>query len=126
MAEGLQKRFQTEVDKFRELQKEIDKLLRSRQQLEAQLTENNIVKEELERLEPPIKVFKLIGPALVRQEVAEAVQTVSKRIDFITGEMKRVEGLLHDYESKQEALKETLSKLQQQFQQAQVKAAIKA
>jgi len=126
MAEGLQKRFQNEVEKYRELQKDAQKTIRSRQQLEAQLTENNIVKDELEHLEPNANVFKLIGPALVKQDLVEAKQTVTKRLEYITNEIKRQEALLKDIEKKQETQRESITKLQQQLQQVQVKAAIKS
>lgn len=126
MAEGLQKRFQNEVEKYRELQKDAQKAIRSRQQLEAQLTENNIVKDELEHLEPNANVFKLIGPALVKQDLVEAKQTVTKRIEYITNEIKRQEASLKDIEKKQETQRESIGKLQQQVQQVQVKAAIKS
>jgi len=126
MAEGLQKRFQNEVEKYRELQKDGQKAIRSRQQLEAQLTENNIVKDELEHLEPNANVFKLIGPALVKQDLVEAKQTVTKRIEYITNEIKRQEASLKDIEKKQETQRESIGKLQQQVQQVQVKAAIKS
>jgi hypothetical protein len=39
---------------------------------------------------------------------------------------KRQEGLIKDLEKKQESHRETLGKLQAQFQQQQVKAAVKA
>lgn len=84
-----------------------------RQKLEAQLTENNIVKEvrlgrwghrgtllgtvlsytapsplqELALLDGSNVVFKLLGPVLVRQELGEARATVGKRLDYITAEM---------------------------------------
>lgn len=32
-------------------------------------------------------VYKLIGPVLVKQDMDEAKATVSKRLDYITGEM---------------------------------------
>nr|XP_060616749.1 prefoldin subunit 6-like isoform X2 [Anolis sagrei ordinatus] len=47
MAEPLQKKLQAEVEKYQQLQKDISKCMSSRQKLEAQLTENNIVQEEL-------------------------------------------------------------------------------
>lgn len=84
-----------------------------RQKLEAQLTENNIVKEvrirdagtergfaghryliplpsslqELALLDGSNVVFKLLGPVLVKQELGEARATVGKRLDYITAEM---------------------------------------
>ena len=63
------------------------KTMGSRQQLESQLRENQIVKDELGILQPSNTVYKLIGPALVKQDLEEAKQTVEKRLDYITKEM---------------------------------------
>ena len=107
MAEGLQKKMQQEVEKFKAVQKgipstsliwkrcrdslfylfeEYQSVISSRQQLDSQLTENSGVKEELNLLESDANVFKLIGPVLVKQDLEEARQNVNKRIDYITGE----------------------------------------
>jgi len=126
MAEGLQKRFQSEVEKYREIKKEAQKVIRARQQLEAQLTENNIVKDELDQLEPNANVYKLIGPALVKQDLVEAKQTVAKRLEYITNEIKNQEASLKDIEKKEEAQRDAIGKLQSQLQQVQVKAALKS
>jgi prefoldin beta subunit len=71
-------------------------------------------------------VFKLVGPVLLKQDVVEAQQTVQKRIDYITDEIKRHDKAIVDVETKQETIKENLNKFQQQLQQAKVKAAMKA
>merc|ERR1719422_889407 len=126
MAEGLQKRLQGELEKFQNIQKDIGKHVNLRQQLEGQLSENTLVKEELDRLEAGAGVFKMIGPALIKQDLTEAKQNVQKRIDYITGELKRHENLIKELEKKCESHKENLNKLQHQFQRAQVKAAVKA
>ena len=41
------------------------------------------VKEELDLADESTKVFKLIGPALVTQDLSEAKGNVQKRIDYI-------------------------------------------
>ena len=41
------------------------------------------VKEELDLAGDETKVFKLIGPALVNQDLSEAKGNVQKRIDYI-------------------------------------------
>ncbi|XP_052721085.1 prefoldin subunit 6-like [Crassostrea angulata] len=125
MAE-LQKKLQTEVEKFQAVQKDYQKHVNLRQQLDAQLNENSLVKEELDRVEDGANVFKMIGPVLVKQDVTEAKQNVQKRIDYIKGEIKRHEGAIKDLEKKQESQREALSKLQQQLQQQQVKAAARS
>jgi len=38
-------------------------------------------------LEPEGKVFKLLGPVLVPQDIDEAKSNVDKRIEFISGEL---------------------------------------
>lgn len=52
-----------------------------------QLNENAMVKKELELLEDDGDVFKLIGPALVKQPKSEALSNIEKRIEFISAEM---------------------------------------
>ncbi|XP_078238742.1 uncharacterized protein LOC110071373 [Pogona vitticeps] len=86
MAEEVQKKIQGELEKFQQLQKEINKCMTAQQKLEAQLTENNVVKE-LDLLDSSNTVYKLIGPVLVKQDMDEAKATVGKRLDYITGEM---------------------------------------
>lgn len=88
----------------------------SRQILDSQLNENKLVKEEMDVLDADSKVFKLIGPALVKQDVIEAQQNVAKRIAYITGEMKRQDDLIADIGKKQENERETFQTIQIQLQ----------
>lgn len=46
-------------------------------------------------------------------------------MDYISKEVKRIDDQLQTYEKKQDVQRELLQKLQQQYQQAQVKASIK-
>ena len=59
----------------------------NRQTLYSQLNENSMVKKELELLDGDAKVFKLIGPVLVKQDQEEALANVSKRVEFIEAEL---------------------------------------
>ncbi|XP_073417463.1 prefoldin subunit 6 isoform X2 [Dendrobates tinctorius] len=97
-----------------------------RQKLEVQLTENNIVKDELALLDDSNTVYKLIGPVLVKQDLEEAKSTVDKRLQYINGEIKRYETLLKDLEQRSEQQRTSLTKLQQEYQRAQGKGAVKA
>ncbi|CAG0884085.1 unnamed protein product [Darwinula stevensoni] len=126
MNEAIQKKFQQEVERLKGLQKDSQKIIQSRQQLDAQLNENTLVLEELQKLESDANVFKLIGPVLVKQDTEEAKQNVQKRIEYIQGELKHCDTTLKDLNEKQESHKESIGKLQQQMQQMQVKAAMKA
>lgn len=85
------------------------------------MNENALVKEEMSHLEDGARVYKLIGPVLVKQDPEEANQNVSKRLDYIKGELKRHDDQLKELESKQEATRETVGKLQMQLRQTQSK-----
>ncbi|XP_063794325.1 prefoldin subunit 6 isoform X2 [Pseudophryne corroboree] len=126
MAAQLQEKLQAEVTKYQQVQKDISNSMSARQKLEAQLTENNIVKEELALLDVSNTVYKLIGPVLVKQDLDEAKSTVAKRLQYINGEIKRYETLLKDMEQLSEQQRTSLTKLQQEYQRAQGKGPVKA
>ncbi|GAB6023412.1 hypothetical protein CHUAL_008199 [Chamberlinius hualienensis] len=126
MAEGVQKRLQQEIESYKTVRKDYQKVLSARQQLHGQLMENNVVKEELDRLESDANVYKLIGPVLIKQDLQESKHNVDKRIEYINNEIKRQDNIISELTKKQEGHQESLEKLQQQLQQAQIKAAMKA
>ncbi len=47
----------------------------------------NVILQELELLDDDANVYKLIGPVLVKQDLAEAKANVNKRLDYITAEL---------------------------------------
>lgn len=55
--------------------------------MDGQLNENIAVKKELDLLKQDNDVFKLIGPVLVKQDLEEAKQNVTKRMDYISAEL---------------------------------------
>ncbi|XP_001599529.1 prefoldin subunit 6 [Nasonia vitripennis] len=125
MVEEIQRKLQNEIDQFKQVQKDYHKALSKRQQLDSQLNENTVVKEELDLLKAGNEVYKLIGPVLIKQELIEAKENVNKRMAFISAEIKHTENLIVTLDKKQETHRENLDKLQQSFQQAQIRAKIK-
>lgn len=119
MAEAIQSKLKAELEKYTQMQKDVSKSMSARQKLETQLTENNIVKEELDLLDGTNTIYKLIGPVLVKQDLDEAKATVTKRLEYINGEIQRYETLLKEMEKKSEQHREVLTSLQQEFQRAQ-------
>ncbi|XP_019941114.1 prefoldin subunit 6 [Paralichthys olivaceus] len=126
MAEAIQKKIKAEIEIYTQMQKDVSKSVSARQKLEAQLTENNFVKEELDLLNSTNTVYKLIGPVLVVQDQDEAKATVAKRLEYIKGEIQRYEALLKEMEKKSDQHREVLSSLQQEYQKAQGLAVGKA
>ncbi|CAN6598339.1 prefoldin subunit 6 [Trichomonascus vanleenenianus] len=108
-----QKKFQKANEEFNAIQQEYSGYVASRQQLETQLQENKIVKEEFDTLKDDgAKIYKLIGPVMVPQEHVEAKTNVAKRLEFIEGEIKRVEGQMSATQKKLQDKRDELIKLQ--------------
>ncbi|KAF3333293.1 prefoldin 6 [Carex rostrata] len=115
----LQRDLESEANALSKIQKDISKNHQVRKQYIVQLGENELVLKELDLLKEDANVYKLIGPVLVKQDLAEARANVNKRIEYITAELKRLEGILRDFENKQTSKKESIMKLQQKIQGAQ-------
>ncbi|NP_001040192.1 prefoldin subunit 6 [Bombyx mandarina] len=122
MAEEIQKKFQKQLELFQGVQKDIKKAVTQKQQLDSQLNENKAVKEELKLLRKDSEVYKLIGPVLVKQDLEEARQNVSKRMEYISKEIKRTDDHICALENKQEALQENLNKLRNDLGKLKLKA----
>ncbi|XP_027108228.1 prefoldin subunit 6 [Coffea eugenioides] len=115
----LQRDLENKANDLSKLQKDIAKNHQVRKKYTIQLGENELVLKELELLNEDANVFKLIGPVLVKQDLAEARANVRKRIDYISAELKRLDATLQDLEDKQKSKQETVFKLQQKVQSFQ-------
>uniref|UniRef100_A0A914N3P0 Probable prefoldin subunit 6 n=1 Tax=Meloidogyne incognita TaxID=6306 RepID=A0A914N3P0_MELIC len=116
--ENLKSSFDQDVEKMRQLERDRTRCITNRKQLESQMTENKMVKEELDRLEEGAEVFKLIGPVLVKQELGEAKENVQKRIDYIQKEIERTELTLTEAAKNIEDHKESIEKTRNKLRQA--------
>lgn len=79
--------YEREVADAQKLQKELPAILENINQYEQKKHENEMVKAEVEFADENDKIYKLVGPVLVEQNIAEAKLNVNKRIEFITAEM---------------------------------------
>jgi len=112
-------RAQTVAAEYQKLQTDLQNAVEARQRLDAQLSENEMVKKEFAQLTPNNTVYKLIGPVLVQQDQADAKTNVDTRLDFIRGEIKRLETQLKEIAAKSEKKKNELVEIQAQLQQQQ-------
>jgi hypothetical protein len=78
--------------------------------------------QELEVLDEDARVFKLIGPALVRQEQPEAAANVRKRLDFIAAEVSRLDARAAALEEKAGKRQAALQQMQAEAQRLQAQA----
>ncbi|XP_037934361.1 probable prefoldin subunit 6 [Teleopsis dalmanni] len=113
---ALFKKLQSELETFQNLRKTCVKLVKQRTLLESQLNENKCVIDELNLLGPDNKVYKLYGPVLVKQDLEESRQNVAKRIEYISKELKGSNDTLDNMEKDMAKHRETIEKLQQQYQ----------
>jgi len=104
----VKKEYEEQVRKYQLVEKEREKIIGQRQQLEAQKTENELVKQELDLLQPGTNVFKLIGPSLVKQDLEESKNTVAKRLEYIEEEIKRCDKTLDASVKKIQTAKESV------------------
>ncbi|CAI9773249.1 unnamed protein product [Fraxinus pennsylvanica] len=82
----LQRDLESKANDLSKLQKDIAKNHQVRKKYTIQLGENELVLKELDLLNEDANVYKLIGPVLVKQDLAEANANVRKRIDYISAE----------------------------------------
>lgn len=82
---------EVEAKKHQELNSEIQDLQKARQKQLSQLNENTMVKQELDLISGDAKVYKKIGPTLVKQDLQSAKDWVSKRIEFVENRIKAVD-----------------------------------
>ncbi|KAK7358223.1 hypothetical protein VNO77_00148 [Canavalia gladiata] len=115
----LQRELENKANDLSKLQKEIAKNHQVRKKYTVQLGENELVLKELDLLREDANVYKLIGPVLVKQDLAEANANVRKRIEYISAELKRLDATVQDLEEKQNSRKDTILKLQQRIQSLQ-------
>ncbi|RXH86418.1 hypothetical protein DVH24_017471 [Malus domestica] len=104
---------------IRELQRELEAKANDLSKIQKGKSYTYIYIYELDLLSEDANVFKLIGPVLVKQDLAEARANVRKRIEYISAELKRLDATLQDLEEKQNSKKETIFKLQQRAQALQ-------
>ncbi|KAG4096238.1 Prefoldin [Neocallimastix lanati (nom. inval.)] len=123
---ALEEQLEKVVKEYQEIQRDFSKSVTSRQQLESQKQENESIQQEFKELKEDAVIYKMIGPVLVKQDKAEATQNVDKRLEYINGEIKRIEKLIKELEEKQEKKKNEVASLQLQFQQQKQAAATKA
>lgn len=115
MAE-LKSRFEKLSLEFNDLQNNSSELYQTRSKLETQYQENKIVLEEFENLNEESKIYKLTGPVLLPQDYSEAKLNVSKRIEFIQDEIKRVEQKIEENEKNMEKTRDNLLEIRTKIQ----------
>jgi prefoldin beta subunit len=111
-----------EIQHFKDFQGQLQSVRNDLQIVLGQLTENEMVQQELEVLDGSTNVYKMVGPVLIKNSLEDAKDTVSKRIEFITAERIRLEEKAKDLETKGGQIAAKVQQMQAALQQATVSA----
>merc|ERR1711976_269521 len=78
-----QEAFKTSYKKIQELNVEREDHRAAKQKLNTQLSENNMVMAELKLLKDDAVIYKMVGPALIKQDPEEVKLNVRNRLNHI-------------------------------------------
>lgn len=107
-----------EVANFRNIQEQLQRVQNDLQFVMGQLTENEMVQQELTMLDSSTNVYKMVGPVLIKNYLDDAKDTVTKRLEFITAEKKRLEDKAMELETRGKAISQKVQQMQAALQQA--------
>ncbi|CAI5724686.1 unnamed protein product [Peronospora destructor] len=119
----LKDQVEAEMTRYRALQDEVQVLATQRQTYAQQANENDMVKKELDLLDDEAKVYKLVGPVLLKQDVDEAKTNVNKRLEFINNELGKVTTKIEMKEKEAVGIRTNISTIQMEMQKRAAEAA---
>jgi prefoldin beta subunit len=109
----IQRKLETDVTEIKKIEAEYTKVYAAKQSLVEKKSENEMVLAEFNLMSADASVYKLVGPVLAKQDVAESKTNVEKRIEYITKEIERMDKLEQDFQSKVEERRANIQKLQE-------------
>ncbi|KAH7885889.1 Prefoldin [Phlebopus sp. FC_14] len=113
---SLEARLQVASTEYQKLQANLATFVDKRTRLDAQLSENEMVMKEFTNISASNAIYKLIGPVLVPQNPSEAKNNVETRLEFIRGEINRIEVQIKNVEEDSEKKKNELVEIQTMLQ----------
>jgi prefoldin beta subunit len=111
-----------EIASFRDVQEQLQRVRNDLQLVMSQMTENEMVQEELGLIDTSTNIYKMVGPVLIKNSLDDARDTVSKRLEFITAEKKRLEDKETELIERGMAISKKVQQMQATLQQATVAA----
>ncbi|KAA0156223.1 hypothetical protein FNF27_00764 [Cafeteria roenbergensis] len=97
---------QAMMDEYKKVRADTQSVVTNITQLQSQLNENSMVKEEIDEVKDGEPVYKLVGPVLVRQDVEEVKSLVTRRIGLIKSELAKAEARAEELRKKEDAIKD--------------------
>ncbi|CAK0783717.1 hypothetical protein CVIRNUC_006916 [Coccomyxa viridis] len=118
-AAALDQSLRAELQALKQIQQDIQSNQAAQAKLIQQKSENEMVLKELDLAHEDAKVYKLIGPTLIKQDPVEAKSNVNKRLEFINGELSRLDARLTAHQDKASKRQQQAIMYQQELQKMQ-------
>ena len=114
----IQRQIEAEAAEIKKIEQEYTKVVNGKRSLVDKKTENEMVLQELNLVtDSEATVYKLVGPILVKQDLAEAKTNVKTRLDYITKEVDRMDHLENEFNGKVEDKRKTIMRLNNEGKQ---------
>ena len=108
----IQRQIEAEAAEIKKIEQEYSKVVAGKRSLVDKKTENEMVLQELNLVtESEATIYKLVGPILAKQDLAEAKTNVKTRLDYITKEVDRMDHLENEFNGKVEDKRKTIMRL---------------
>jgi prefoldin beta subunit len=114
----IQRQIEAEAAEIKKIEQEYTKVVAGKRSLVDKKTENEMVLQELNLVtESEATIYKLVGPILAKQDLAEAKTNVKTRLDYITKEVDRMDHLENEFNGKVEDKRKTIMRLNNEGKQ---------
>jgi len=106
----IQRLIEAESAEIKKIEQEYQKVIQGKRSMTEKKSENEMVLQELNLVkdEESATIYKLVGPILAKQDLAEAKTNVKTRLDYITKECDRMDHLENDFLAKVEDKKKMI------------------
>lgn len=109
----MQTAYQHETGEIKKIEQEYQKVMQNKRSMTEKKSENEQVMTEfnLVKDEESATIYKLVGPIMAKQDLAEAKVNVKARLDYVTKELDRMDHLEKEFIAKVEDKRRTVQKL---------------
>lgn len=121
---NMEKELQIQYNKVKQIDGQRNMLSRRINQLESQVAECKVVQMELNVADEDAKCFKMLGPVLIDQTLAEAKENVQKKEDVMSQETERMKKGVVELTERFKKEQQTLNELN--VKAKQIKEALEA
>lgn len=115
-----EQRIQMRFHEFKHLEKGTQGLQEALGKIETQIHENEMVKDELERLQGKDVIYRSVGPIMLLEKPKDAKDNVRQRLIFLTGEAERLRARIEEAMSRMDEIRPELVAAQERMEALQV------